>query len=68
MHVSSGHELIFFFLILTKNKFGDVLRPSRRKVSGQNKNQLSFIKANTNSITDQLDTLKSVKQRYEIGG
>lgn len=38
----------------------------RRKVSGQNKNQLSFIKANTNSITDQLDTLKSVKQRYEI--
>ena len=39
----------------------------RRKVSGQNKNQLSFIKANTNSITDQLDTLKSVKQRYEIG-
>ena len=41
--------------------------PPRRKVSGQNKNQLSFIKANTNSITDQLDTLKSVKQRYEIG-
>jgi len=38
----------------------------RRKVSGHNQNQLSFIKSNTNSIMDQLDTLRSVKQRYEI--
>jgi len=38
----------------------------RRKVSGHNENQLSFIKANTNSIMDQLDTLRSVRKRYEI--
>jgi len=38
----------------------------RRKVSGHNQNQLSFIKSNTNSIMDQLDTLRSVKKRYEI--
>jgi len=38
----------------------------RRKVSGYNENQLSFIKANTNSIMDQLDTLRSVRKRYEI--
>jgi len=38
----------------------------KRAVSGHNQNQLSFIKSNTNSIMDQLDTLKSVKQRYEI--
>ena len=38
----------------------------RRAVSGHNQNQLSFIKSNTNSIMDQLDTLRSVKQRYEI--
>ena len=35
----------------------------RRAVSGHNQNQLSFIKSNTNSIMDQLDTLRSVKQR-----
>ena len=39
----------------------------RRKVSGHSQNQLSFIKANTNSIMDQLDTLRSVKRRYEVG-
>jgi len=38
----------------------------RRKVSGHSQNQLSFIKANTNSIMDQLDTLRSVKRRYEV--
>lgn len=38
----------------------------RRKVSGHNENQLSFIKANTNAIMDQLDTLRSVRKRYEI--
>ena len=38
----------------------------RRKVSGHNQNQLSFIKSNVNSIMDQLDTLRSVKKRYEI--
>ena len=38
----------------------------RRKVSGHNQNQLSFIKSNTNSIMDQLDTLRSVKKRYEV--
>lgn len=38
----------------------------RRAVSGHNQNQLSFIKANTNSIMDQLETLRSVKQRFEI--
>lgn len=38
----------------------------KRAVSGHNQNQLSFIKSNTNSIMDQLDTLRSVKQRYEI--
>ena len=38
----------------------------RRTVSGHNQNQLSFIKSNTNSIMDQLDTLRSVKKRYEI--
>ena len=35
-------------------------------MSGHNQNQLSFIKSNTNSIMDQLDTLRSVKKRYEI--
>jgi len=38
----------------------------RRKVSGHNQDQLSFIKSNTNGIMDQLDTLRSVKKRYEI--
>jgi len=38
----------------------------RRKVSGHNENQLSFIKANTNSIMDQLDTLRSIRRRYEL--
>jgi len=38
----------------------------RRKVEGHNQNQLSFIKSNTNSIMDQLDTLKSIKSRYEL--
>ena len=38
----------------------------RRKVSGHNENQLSFIKANTNSIMDQLDTIRSVRKRYEL--
>ena len=34
----------------------------RRKVSGNNQD----IKSNTNSIMDQLNTLHSVKKRYEI--
>lgn len=38
----------------------------RRKVSGHNQNQLSFIKANTNSIMDQMDTLRSIRKRYEL--
>jgi len=38
----------------------------RRKVSGHNANQLSFIKANTNPIMDQLDTIRSVRKRYEL--
>jgi len=38
----------------------------RRKVEGHSQNQLSFIKSNTNSIMDQLDTLKSIKRCYEM--
>ena len=38
----------------------------RRKVDGENESQLSFIKANVSSIMDQLDTLKSIKRRYEV--
>ncbi len=37
----------------------------RRKVDGENKSQLSFIKANISSIMDQLDTLKEIKKLYE---
>ena len=35
-------------------------------MSGHNQNQLSFIKSNTNSIMDQLDTLRSIKKKYEM--
>lgn len=38
----------------------------KRKVDGENESQLSFIKANVNSIVDQLDTLRRIKKRYEI--
>jgi exocyst complex component 2 len=38
----------------------------KRKVDGENESQLSFIKSNVSSIVDQLDTLRSIKKRYEI--
>ena len=31
-----------------------------------NESQLSFIKFNVSSIVDQLDTLKSIKRRYDV--
>ena len=38
----------------------------KRKVDGENESQLSFIKANVSSIMDQLDTLKSIRKRFDI--
>ena len=38
----------------------------KRKVDGENESQLSFIKSNVSSIVDQLDTLKSIKRRYDV--
>ena len=38
----------------------------KRKVDGENESQLSFIKSNVSSIVDQLDTLRSIKKRYDI--
>lgn len=38
----------------------------KRKVDGENESQLSFIKSNVNSIVDQLDTLRGIKNRYDI--
>ena len=37
----------------------------RRKVAGENENQLSFIKSNVGCIMEQLDTLKNMKASYE---
>ena len=37
----------------------------RRKVAGENENQLSFIKSNVGCIMEQLDTLKNMKKSYE---
>lgn len=37
----------------------------RRKVQGQKEGQLSFLKANINSVMDQVDTLVNLKERYE---
>ena len=37
----------------------------RRKVAGENENQLSFIKSNVGCIMEQLDTLKNMKLSYE---
>ena len=37
----------------------------RRKVAGENENQLSFIKSNVGCIMEQLDTLRSMKASYE---
>lgn len=38
----------------------------RRKVNGENESQISFIKGNVSSIMDQLDSLMSIKRRFEI--
>lgn len=37
----------------------------RRKVEGQKEGQLSFLKANVGSVMDQIDTLKSLKEKFE---
>ena len=42
------------------------LKYLKRKVDGENESQLSFIKSNVSSIVDQLDTLKSIKRRYDV--
>ncbi len=42
------------------------VRDLKQKVDGENRSQVSFIKSNVSSIVDQLDTLRSIKKRYEI--
>lgn len=37
----------------------------RRKVEGQKEGQLSFLKANVSSVMDQLDTIVTLKEKYE---
>ena len=57
------YQVQFYFEnILIVNLFQAGLEHLRRKVSGHNQDQLSFIKSNTNGIMDQLDTLRSVKE------
>ena len=58
------YQVQFYFEknLLVLNLFQAGLEHLRRKVSGHNQDQLSFIKSNTNGIMDQLDTLRSVKE------
>ncbi|KAH0822387.1 hypothetical protein GEV33_000406 [Tenebrio molitor] len=37
----------------------------RRKVEGQKEGQLSFLKANIGSVTDQIDTLTNLREKHE---
>ncbi|CAH1118597.1 unnamed protein product [Phaedon cochleariae] len=37
----------------------------QRKVQGQKEGKLSFLKANMNSIMDQIDTLSNLREKYE---
>ena len=67
---SDNFEPAYFLLDKHRSTTFDDLKAGlsylKRKVDGENESQLSFIKSNVSSIVDQLDTLKSIKRKYDI--